>query len=98
MAKWIDDLGDYLAKERPDKFRITKLRHWQFNTKEGWVTAPDHYIIGIILILAGALGWKESKGTLGKVVSATVAGIGTYLALDDIKDLYEDIKRFFETY
>ena len=29
MAEWIEKLGDYLADNDPEKFRLTPERHWE---------------------------------------------------------------------
>ena len=41
MAKWIDDLGNNLAKQHPDKFKLTPERHWQVKSGNQWIILPD---------------------------------------------------------
>ena len=48
--------------------------------------------------LIGDHGWRTSKGSFEKFISAVAAGIGAYLVIDDIEDLQKDIKKFFDNF
>ena len=96
LAKWIDKIGENLAVSQSEKFRLTADNHWEFKTRDGWWRAPDHYKIGLIMILGGVIGYKNSDSNLGKVLSVIAASIGTYLVLDDFKDFKRDIRNFLE--
>ncbi|MFW9994276.1 MAG: hypothetical protein ACFFD4_19685 [Candidatus Odinarchaeota archaeon] len=96
MAEWIDKLGGYLIETDPESFRISSEKHWQIKAGKEWITLPDHYVTGLLLVLAGMSGYSRSESGFGKLLSLIVSGIGIYLVLDDMQDLIRDITSLLE--
>ena len=96
MTEWIDKLGDYLAEKRPDRFRLTPEKHWEIKREEEWIKLPDHYVSGFVLIMLGLVATKTNN-SLTKAIGLLTSLFGAYLVMDDLKDLIEDIKKFFDS-
>jgi hypothetical protein len=96
MAKWIDDLGDFLVKNHPNDFKLTPERHWQVKSENQWITLPDHYVLGIIMAIIGGVKVKESESDLNKLFYGAMTVAGIYLVLDDFNDFKKDIEQFLK--
>lgn len=68
MAEWVDQLADYSATTRADKFRLTPEKYWQIKSVDKWITMPDHYKTGLVLVGAGGIGYFKSNSLLWKVI------------------------------
>ena len=96
MAKWIDDLGNYLAKHHPEKFKLTPERHWQVKSGKEWIILPDHYVLGVIMAIIGGIKFTQTESDLSKLIYGAMTAVGIYLVLDDFKDFEKDIKQFLK--
>lgn len=95
MAQWIEELASVMEQQFPHLFRRTPEKHWQFKIGQEWVTAPDHYKTGLLLMFAGSLG----LGVLDprwKLLSTTSMAFGSYLFMDDVDDFRKDVAQGLE--